>query len=57
MTLLTGADSVMIARGACMNLSVFGKKQVSTDEVMKDYLRMVRALCASDQIRTKQGRN
>jgi tRNA-dihydrouridine synthase 2 len=38
--LATGADSVMIARGACMNLSVFGKKQVSTDEVMKDYLRM-----------------
>lgn len=33
-----------------MNLSVFGKKQVSTDEVMKDYLRMVRALCTSDRI-------
>lgn len=47
LTHLTGADSVMIARGACMNLSVFGKKQVTTDEVMKDYLRMVRLIVRS----------
>lgn len=38
----------MIARGACINLSVFGKKQVSTDEVMKDYLRMVRDSAVED---------
>lgn len=40
----TGVSSVMIARGALWNASIFQEEKVPAAEVIKDYLKMVHVL-------------